>query len=185
MTLQELSQQLGTSRTTAFEHVEALREKGLLKHSVGKARSLNLTPKAQKLLKQNISEQPQRNISLNDGIPLVGKIAAGYPIEAIEQNETLNLSECFGHDVFALQVRGDSMIDSGIFDGDFVVCRKTQTADDGRLVVAIVDEQNATLKRFFKEETCARLEPANENYSPIYTNNCRIQGVVVGVIRKI
>ena len=91
----------------------------------------------------------------------------------------------FGNgEIFALRVQGDSMIDDGIQNGDHVICRKTAVADNGQLVIAIVDNENATLKRFHKERRSVRLQPANDNYQPIYSDNCRIEAVVVGLIRK-
>ena len=121
------------------------------------------------------------------GIPLAGRVAAGLPIEAVENIETLSLSSQFGtgDDIFALEVTGESMVGEDIRDGDFVICKKTPTARDGQLVVAIVDNENATLKRFYREKSHARLEPANDDYKPIYSDNCRIEGVVVGLVRKL
>jgi repressor LexA len=81
-------------------------------------------------------------------------------------------------------VTGDSMIDEGIHDGDYVMCRRSATANNGQLVIAIIDNENATLKKFYKEKTNVRLQPANDNYQPIYSNNCRIEAVVVGLVRK-
>jgi len=117
----------------------------------------------------------------------MGRVAAGEPIEAIENREQLSMSSMFGEgdDIFALEVFGDSMINEGIFSGDYVVCQKKLTADNGQLVVAIVDDDNATLKRFYKEPTRARLEPANDAYDPIYSDNCRIEAIVLGVIRHL
>jgi len=122
-----------------------------------------------------------------DGIPLVGRVAAGAPIEAVEDRDSLSLASCFGagDDVFALEVRGDSMVGEDIRDGDYVICRRRAVADDGALVVAIVDNEDATLKRFYKERGRARLEPANDDYEPIYSDNCRIEGVVVGLVRRL
>jgi len=114
-------------------------------------------------------------------------VAAGMPVEAIENAESLSLSSCFGtgDDIFALEVKGDSMIGEDIQEGDYVICRRRSAAQDGQLVVAIVDEENATLKRFYKENTRARLQPANDNYEPIYSDNCRIEAVVIGLVRRL
>ncbi len=121
------------------------------------------------------------------GIPLAGVVAAGTPIEAVENADTLTLTSYFGlsDDLFALEVRGDSMIDDDIRDGDYVICKRSPLAADGQLVVAIVDDQAATLKRFFREPDRARLEPANSEYEPIYARNCRIEAVVVGLMRRL
>ena len=119
-------------------------------------------------------------------LPLAGTIAAGCPIEAIEQSESLDLEEMFvspsGN--FALRVRGDSMIDDQICDGDYVVVEKRETASNGETVVALLEDGEATLKRFYRERGSIRLQPANPNYEPIVTKNVSIQGVVVGIIRK-
>jgi len=114
-------------------------------------------------------------------------VAAGSPIEAIEDKDYLSLSSYFGNrdEIFALEVAGDSMVDEDIRNGDYVICRRTPTANNGQLVIAIVDEKEATLKKFYKEKTRARLQPANEDYQPIYSEACRIEAVVVGLVRKL
>jgi len=108
------------------------------------------------------------------------------PIEAIEDDQTVSLRSIFGDgtDIFALEVAGDSMVDEGINDGDVVICQKSSTARNGQLVVAIVDDNSATLKKFYKEDTHVRLQPANENYQPIYSDNCRIEAIVLGSMRR-
>jgi repressor LexA len=185
-TIGELAAQLGISRTTAFEHIEELREKNLLSGSSHRSRCLKPTSKAQKLLNR-LPDGDTLQCQSQAGIPLLGRVAAGVPIEAIEDKEQLSLNSTFGSsdDVFALQVRGDSMIDDGIHDGDYAICRRASTAQAGQLVVAVVDNENATLKRFYKEKTRARLQPANENYQPIYCDNCRVEAVVIGLVRKL
>jgi repressor LexA len=119
-------------------------------------------------------------------LPLVGRIAAGCPIEAIEQSETLDLEELFvsPHGNFVLRVRGDSMIDDHIRDGDFVIVERREAARDGETVVALLDDGEATLKRLYREAGGVRLQPANPAYQPIHARNVRVQGVVVGVLRK-
>jgi repressor LexA len=186
ITIQELASLLGTSRTTAFEHIEGLREKGLLSAQSGRARSLSLTSKARQLLESQTAVSDY-DISEPEGIPLLGRVAAGVPIEAIENIEHISLASEFGNtkDTFALKVAGDSMTGDGIFDGDFVICKHAQTAENGKIVVAIVDDENATVKRFYKEADRIRLEASNPAYEPIYTQNCTITGIVVGVMRKI
>jgi len=151
------------------------------------ARSLRLTSKAQKLLNCLDNEIANSCSQSQAAIPLAGKVAAGVPIEAVENLESLSLNSCFGNgdDIFALEVKGDSMTGDGIADGDFVICRKRSTANNGQLVVAIVDNENATLKRFYKEKSAVRLQPSNDNYDPIYSDNCRIEAVVVGLVRKL
>jgi len=149
---------------------------------------LILTPKAQELLEriEGSNETDFPNIE-SESIPLSGRVAAGLPIEAIENTDSISIKSEFGSsdDIFALEVKGDSMIGEDIRDGDTVICRKQATASNGQLVVAIVDEDYATLKRFYKEDNHARLQPANEDYKPIHSNNCRIEAVVIGLIRKL
>ena len=177
-TMQELADELNVSKVTVFEHVEALIKKGALHRDANKARSLELTDDC--LLPDE--QRPTR-------LPLVGSIAAGAPIEAVEQREFIDLEDIFASprssgDVFVLTVKGDSMIDEHIAEGDFVVCRKTTTARNGEMVVALLpDENEATLKRFYKERGRFRLQPANEKYEPIWVDDVQIQGIVIGVIR--
>ncbi len=184
-TIAEVAEVLGVSRTTAFEHIGALREKALLAASRGKVRSLSLTAPANRLLEQDA--QTTGFTQSESGLPLLGTVAAGQPTEAIENPETMSLRELFGptEDIFTLQVSGDSMIDEGISDGDYVICRRTATARDGQIVVAIVDEGEATLKKFYAESGRARLEPANSAYEAIYSDNCRIEAVVLGLLRRL
>lgn len=185
-TLSEMASELNISRSTVFEHLTELRKKGLLSGYQNKARSLKVSSQGQELL----SELSGQNLPIyeteSNGIPLAGTVAAGVPTEAVENLELLSLSSAFGSsdDIFALEVAGDSMIDEDIRQGDYVICRRSRIAEDGQLVIAIVDEENATLKRFYKEKGRARLQPANDDYQPIYTDNCRIEAVVIGLIRK-
>ncbi|NQT15491.1 MAG: transcriptional repressor LexA [Planctomycetes bacterium] len=122
------------------------------------------------------------------GLPLAGTIAAGVLHEAIEQDERIDFDEVF-HDkdkrLFVLEVSGDSMIEDQISDGDYVVIRKQRTARKGQIVVALTDENEATLKRWYPEKNRIRLEPANSDMKPIYVKNARVLGVVVGVVRKV
>lgn len=178
-TMQELADQLGVSKVTVFEHVEALIQKGALHRERNKARSLSICDGA---------VVPDESQELT--YPLVGKIAAGYPIEKYEQSDTLNLVELFGTRVgekagtFALRVDGDSMRDEGILDGDYVIVERRETARNGERVVALLDNGETTLKSFYKEADRIRLQPANPAFEPIYVKNCRIQGVILGVLRR-
>ncbi|WP_236782765.1 transcriptional repressor LexA [Anaerohalosphaera lusitana] len=187
-TIAEVSKSMGVSRTTAYEHIAAAREKGLIASADGKARSLSLTKKARTLLKKAgvYSEKQSRGTDEEAGVPLVGLVAAGAPIEAIENVERMSLGSMFGQrdDVFALEVQGDSMIEDGIFDGDLVICKTSSTAENGQLVIAIVEGDSATLKRFYREKNRIRLEPANAAYEPIYTDDCRIEARVLGLVRR-
>ena len=174
-TLQEMADQLGVSKITVFEHVEALIEKKLLVRQSNKARSLEPTSSAQ---------FPDERSTL---LPLVGRIAAGAPIEAIESPGHVDLEEVFAsrYPVRVLEVMGDSMKEDGIHEGDFVVYEERSNPRNGDVVVALIEEQEATLKKFYKEKNRVRLQPANRNYKPIYSRNVRVQGVVMGVIRRL
>ena len=147
---------------------------------------MKLTSKAQELLNRLTDRISELHPEPPTGIPLVGRVAAGSPIEAIEDKDYLSFRSHFGgsDDTFALEVIGDSMLDNDIRDGDYVICRRTSIAETGQLVIAIVDKKEATLKRFYKEKTCVRLQPANNDYAPIYSDDCRIEAVVVGLVRK-
>ena len=185
-TLAEMASELNISRSTAFEHIAELRKKGLLSGYPNKARSLKVSSKAQELLSCLTDQSFHSYPSELGGIPLSGRIAAGVRMEAVENVECLSLNSCFGtgDDIFALEVKGDSMVNEDIHEGDYVICRRSNVADDGQLVIAIVDNENATLKRFYREKNQARLQPANDNYQPIYSDNCRIEAVVVGLVRR-
>lgn len=185
-TLSEMASELNISRSTVFEHLTELRRKGLLSGYQNKARSLKVSSQGQELLSELSEENSRTYAEVSTGIPLAGNVAAGVPIEAIENVELLSLTSAFGsgNDIFALEVTGDSMIDEDIREGDLVICRRSRIAENGQLVVAILDDENATLKRFYKEKKQVRLQPANDDYQPIYSDNCRIEAVVIGLIRK-
>jgi repressor LexA len=152
-------------------HLKALEKKGLIKRTGFRARAIQL-----------MDHRP-RSASL----PMLGDVAAGAPTEAVSQNERLDFKELFGHpEYFALRVRGQSMIENHIDDGDYVVIKKQEKADNGDRVVAMVDDE-VTLKRFYREKNRIRLEPANKSMDPIIVNpeaNVKVLGVLVGVIRK-
>lgn len=173
-TMQEMADEFKVSKVTVFEHVAALQKKGYLKRSRHKARSLQL--------KETVDFPDERPTRLT----IAGTIAAGRPIEAVEDREVLDLEELFttDGDRFVLRVRGDSMIEDQIRDGDFVVVEQRSTARDGETVVALLDEGEATLKRFYRHPKGVRLQPANPNYEPLIVRNVTIQGVVVGVLRR-
>ena len=152
-------------------HLKALEKKGLISREPNMSRAIQL-------------EHDDR------GLPLSGRVAAGVMHEAIEQNERLDFEAVFNNkrnNLFALKVSGDSMIDAHIDDGDFVIIRKQQTALPGQIVVAQTPDGEATLKRFYPEKSKKRirLQPANPDMGPIYVKDCRILGVVSGVVRKV
>ena len=150
-------------------HLKALEKKGLITRESHMSRAIQL------------SESPQERMSL----PLAGQIAAGSPVLAVEQAEKINFESLFDNeDHFCLRVKGESMIDDQIADGDYVIIRKQSSCKDGEIVVALVDGEDATLKRFYRESNRVRLEPANAKMKPIYSDAVEILGVVVGVVRK-
>jgi len=173
-TMQEIATALGVNKVTVFEHVGSLVEKGLLRRLPHKARSLILT------------EQVRFDDEQATEMPLIGYIAAGQPVESVETPETVDLRQMFAsrHETFVLQVRGNSMIEEQIRDGDFVIVEKRDEAHDGETVVALLEDGEVTLKKFYREGRRIRLQPANPDYPPIYVDDVKIQGVVIGVIRK-
>ena len=178
-TMQELADELGVSKVTVFERVQALIQKGALTREPNRARSLSIAEKF-----DTSNDTPVR-------FPLVGRIAAGMPIERCQDNETLDLTTMFGPQIgqrgetFALQVEGESMRDEGIMDGDFVLVKKTSVARNGDRVVALLPDGETTLKTFFKESNGnIRLQPANPEFQPIVVDQCQIQGVITGVLRS-
>ena len=176
-TMQELADQLGTSKVTIFEHVGALEKKRVLRRDKHKARSLEI-----------VSEEKLPDEERTTKLPMLGTIAAGSPIEAIENREELDLETLFRakNGVYVLKVRGDSMIDDHLCDGDFVVIERREIAKNGEQVVALLDTGEATLKRFYKEGHRVRLQPANKTMEPriVDADKCKIQGIVIGVLRS-
>jgi repressor LexA len=172
-TLEEIAQAFGVNKVTIFGHVAELERKGLLERP---------TPRASRGLKLVSSSGPARGTCL----PILGRIAAGLPIEAVEDPELLDLQDLIppGRDVFALRVRGDSMIDDGIRDGDIVLVERRDTARNGETVVAVLEGGEATLKRFYKEGRRVRLQPANDSMEPLIVDGIEIRGVVLGVVRS-
>ena len=170
--LEEIRDNLGISSiSTAHYHVKKLQESGHLQKEYNQPRSVSPSKK-----KETIE------------VPVVGTIAAGQPIEAIEvPDETISVTKNeigrFGN-YYALRVQGSSMIDEGIFDGDIVVINKQPTADDGQTVVAIINDNEATLKKIYREKDKFRLQPANPSLFPIYTKELEVRGVVVKIIRN-
>jgi repressor LexA len=159
------------SRGAVHRHVQTLIDRGVLKRSRSGWRTLELV------------ESDETPVSL----PLLGKIAAGRPIEAIPGHDEINIAEMLlGADRYMLKIEGDSMIDAGILDGDLVVIQRTDTADDGEIVVALIDDEEATLKRLFHlSGRRIKLTPENRNLSPLIypADRVRIQGVLTGQLR--
>ncbi len=187
--VREIAQAVGLASTSAVHHhLEALEREGYLERGAARSRAIRLTPHA--ALQSGLSSEllPQVPPQPSHVLPIVGEIAAGGPIEAYQDaSETLSVPEILAPagDAYVLKVRGDSMIDAHIQDGDFVVIRPQQTARNGDIVVAQVEENAVTLKRFFKENGKVRLQPANSRYEPMVYDDVRIQGKLIGVIRRL
>lgn len=168
------------SLATVHKHISNLEKKALLTRDYNRSRSIDLLPPKGKL---------KQAMSVNTGIvlPLLGRIAAGRPIEAVQNPETISLADFVrSKEVFVLEVRGDSMQDEAILDGDYVLVEKSKLAHNGDIVVALVDENDATLKRFYREGDSIRLQPSNANMKPIIVPaaTVSVQGRVIGVLRK-
>jgi len=176
-TLRQIADAIGVSSlATVHEHLTTLERKGLIKRKTGKTRAIEIVGTTESFSSEGVN------------VPILGFIAAGAPIEPYtDPNATLSISPTFVSGkkrVFVLQVRGESMIEEQIRDGDYVVVEQSEEAKNGEIVVALLDNGMATLKRFFQEATRIRLEPANAAMSPIFVKNVRIQGKVVGLIRR-
>jgi repressor LexA len=176
-TMQELADQLGTSKVTIFEHINALEKKRVVKRDRHKARSMEI-----------IADEKLPDEERSSKLPLLGAIAAGSPIEAVENREEIDLEKLFASrsGVYVLRVRGDSMIEDHLCDGDYVIIERRENARNGEQVVALLDTGEATLKRYFRDGRRVRLQPANSAMAPrfVEANRCRIQGVVIGVLRS-
>jgi repressor LexA len=174
---EEIARHFGyTSLATVHEHLENLRQKGYIRKSYNASRSIELVP-------------TNRAVTALE-LPLLGQVAAGVPIEAITDQETVAVPEEMvsrGGQHYVLRVRGNSMIDEQIRDGDFVIVNSRNTATNGEVVVALVDGDSATVKKFYREaDGRIRLQPANPSMPPMYfpAVDVAVQGVVVGVIRR-
>jgi len=173
--LEEIGRRFGlSSLATVHKHLTNLQEKGFIKRSWNRSRSVELLP--------------TRAGGTALELPLLGYVAAGAPIEAVVSTETVSVpEELVGRrETYALRVRGDSMIDEQIRDGDIVIVEDRQTTQDGETVIALVDGSDVTLKKLYQEGGRVRLQPANEGVAPIVVDaaQVRVQGVVVGVMRK-
>lgn len=165
-----------SSLATVHKHVSNLERKGLLKRDYNRSRSIDVLP-----------IRPRRKSGDSGALPLVGRIAAGRPVEAIENPESISLGDLTrSRDVFVLQVTGSSMQDEHIVDGDYVLVEKTPAARNGEIVVALVEGTEATLKRIYKEGDQVRLQPSNSAMAPIVVpaRSVQVQGRVIGVLRK-
>jgi repressor LexA len=178
--VREIGEAVGlASSSTVHGHLARLETKGLIRRDPTK-------PRAIEILDQDISNIPMQNVIK---VPIIGKVTAGLPITAIENvEEYFPLPASFApadENVFMLEIMGDSMIEAGILDGDYVVVKQQRTANNGDIVVAMTEEDEATVKRFFKEKDYFRLQPENSSLEPILLDSVTILGKVVGVYRNI
>ena len=178
--VREIGEAVGlASSSTVHGHLERLEGKGLIRRDPTK-------PRAIEVLEIDDSPVPKQGVV---HVPLIGKVTAGLPISAIEDiQEYFPLPDTYGaaeDQLFMLEIMGESMIEAGILDGDYVVVKKQATANNGEIVVAMTEEDEATVKRFYKEKNHFRLQPENSSMDPIYVQNVTILGKVVGLYRNI
>lgn len=178
--VREIGEAVGlASSSTVHGHLARLESKGLIRRDPTKPRAIEILDHENEL----VHKQPVVHV------PLVGKVTAGIPITAIENiEEYFPLPNTYGtseDNLFMLEVVGESMIEAGILDGDYVIVKQTSTANNGEIVVAMTEDDEATVKRFFKEKTHFRLQPENSSMDPILVNQVTILGKVVGLYREI
>jgi repressor LexA len=171
-----------SSLATVHKHITNLEEKQLLRRDYNRSRSIDLLrPRGR--MKQSLAVAAETNMTL----PLLGRIAAGRPLEAVENPESISLADFTrSKEVYVLQVKGESMQDEHIMDGDYVLIERADTARDGEIVVALVDGTDATLKRIYRQGETTRLQPSNATMQPILVpaSSVQVQGRVIGVLRK-
>ncbi|HYV74366.1 MAG TPA: transcriptional repressor LexA [Candidatus Binatia bacterium] len=181
---EEIGEGLGlSSLATVHKHVSNLEEKGLLKRDYNRSRSIDLVKPKGRMRRMVSAPAVGQDLAL----PLLGRIAAGRPVEAVENPESISLADFTrSKDVYVLQVKGESMQDEHIVDGDYVLVEKTDVSRDGEIVVALVNGSDATLKRIYTEGDKIRLQPSNAAMQPIVVpaSSVQIQGRVIGVLRK-
>ena len=167
-TMDEIAASLELNKKTVYEHLVRLKERGAVEWRRYEARSIKL-----------VGDEDTR-------VPFMGYIAAGRPIEAVALGDTLDITEMLASqkECYVLRVKGESMIDEQIRDGDYVIVERRDTAENGETVVALVGEGEATLKKFYREKGRIRLQPANPAMKPMYFDEVKVQGVVIGVVRK-
>ena len=177
--VREIGEAVGlASSSTVHGHLARLENKGLIRRDPTKPRAIEILEEDSGISKQSVIH-----------VPLVGKVTAGSPITAIENiEEYFPLPNAYGtseDQLFMLEIMGESMIEAGILDGDYVIVKKTSSANNGEIVVAMTEEDEATVKRFYKEKTHFRLQPENSSMDPIIVNQVSILGKVVGLYRNV
>ena len=167
-TMDEIAARFRLNKKTVYEHLERLKSRGVVTWRRYEARSLKIIEGAGRR------------------VPFFGYIAAGKPIEAVPLGDAIDISEMISSrkECYVLKVKGDSMIDEQIRDGDYVIVERRDRAENGETVVALLEGGDATLKKFYREKGRIRLQPANPSMKPIYARDVKVQGVVIGVVRK-
>jgi repressor LexA len=184
-----------SSLATVHKHIQTLETKGFIRRGYNQSRSIEVVSRPavssrdqEALGGSSVFDAAPMNWSAELALPMFGRIAAGRPLEAVTNSDSLSLKDFIGNkDVYVLKVKGDSMVDDHICDDDYVIVERTETADDGDTIVALVDGNEATLKRFYREkDDTVRLQPANPSLDPILIklDRLKIQGRVIGVLRK-
>lgn len=177
--VREIGEAVGlASSSTVHGHLARLEQKGLIRRDPTKPRAIEILEPEDSIQKQQVIH-----------VPLVGKVTAGSPITAVENiDEYFPLPDIYGtseDQLFMLEIMGESMIEAGILDGDLVIVKQKSTADNGDIVVAMTEENEATVKRFFKEKSHFRLQPENATMEPIIVDHVSILGHVVGLYRRV
>ena len=184
---EEIAEGVGlSSLATVHKHITNLEQKGLLRRDYNRSRSIDLL-KPRGKMKQSLAVAAAAAAESSLSLPLMGRIAAGRPLEAVENPESISLADFTrSKEVYVLQVKGESMQDEHILDGDYVLVEKANSARDGEIVVALVDSMEATLKRIYVEGSKIRLQPSNATMQPIIVPaaSVQVQGRVIGVLRK-
>jgi repressor LexA len=180
-TLEEVAVNFGVNKVTIFGHVAELERKGVLSRAArGISRGLQLVDSSAE------AEDTGAGSGSATRVLVLGNIAAGRPIETVEHPEELDLGDLLprDRDVYALRVRGDSMIDDGVHDGDIVLVERRDQARDGEMVVAVLPDEQATLKRIYRDGARWRLQPSHPTLAPIYSDDVEVRGRVIGVVRR-
>ena len=177
-TVREIAQRMDISSPNGvMGHLKALERKGFIRRDSRRARAIELA--------EGMASSRKACATENEGLLFAGFVPAGFTNHAFELSERVNLGEMFNNDsFFVLQGKGDSMIEAHIMDGDYVICKSSSTAEKGQMVVALNEDNEATLKYWYPEKRRIRLQPANAKMKPIYVTNALVRGVVVGVVRS-
>lgn len=178
-TLQEIADEIGVSKITILDHLRALERRGIIRRQRYLSRSIEVAVG----LNDN---EPGGVVRPRTSLPLMGRITAGAPLEAVENQEAMDIGDMMigRKDCYLLEVRGNSMIEDHIKDGDYVVVERRDRASDGETVVALLPSGETTLKRFYRQGGKVRLQPANSAMQPIVVDQVAVQGVVTGVLRR-